>query len=109
MKLWASFQTFGIDAFSEAVSHGIALAEYAQRRIEQLPEWSVVSPAQLAIVTFRHRNGDAPTEAAVARANASGEAFLATTILRGQTVARFCTINPRTTERDIDAVLAAMA
>ena len=99
---------FGIDAFAQAVTHGIRLAEHAQRRVEQNRKWKVVSDAQLAVVTFRHVDGDAATDAAVAQANGTGTTFLAKTALRGQTVARLCTINPRTTEEDIDAVLVAM-
>ena len=68
----------------------------------------ISSADEAHVATFRHVDGDGATEAAVARANATGTTFLATTFVRGQTVARFCTINPRTTEDDIDAVLAAM-
>jgi len=38
----------------------------------------------------------------VRRITASGFAAPSTTILEGRTVARLCTINPRTTERDIE-------
>ena len=108
LKFWASIKVFGMDAFAQAVRTGIRLAEHAQRRIEASSQWTLVSGAQLAVVTFRHVDGDGATEAAVARANATGTTFLATTSVRGQTAARFCTINPRTTKDDIDAVLAAM-
>jgi glutamate/tyrosine decarboxylase-like PLP-dependent enzyme len=108
LKCWASLKVFGIDAFARAVRNGIRLAEHAQRRIEASSQWTLVSSAQLAVVTFRHADGDGATEAAVARDCATGTTFLATTSVRGQTMAWFCTVNPRTTEDDIDAVLAVI-
>ena len=41
----------------------------------------------------------------VRAAVADGYAAPSTTILDGRTVARLCTINPRTTERDIEATI----
>jgi glutamate/tyrosine decarboxylase-like PLP-dependent enzyme len=84
LKCWASLKVFGIDAFAQAVRNGIRWAEHAQRRIQASSQWTLVSDAQLAVVTFRHVDGDGATEAAVARANATGTTFLATTSLRGQ-------------------------
>lgn len=37
---------------------------------------------------------------------ADGFAMVATTVLRGRTVLRLCTINPRTTEADLEATIA---
>ena len=34
--------------------------------------------------------------------------MVATTVLRGNTVLRLCTINPRTTEEDLDETLARL-
>jgi glutamate/tyrosine decarboxylase-like PLP-dependent enzyme len=64
--------------------------------------WEVVSPAQLAIVCFR-RTGhtDEQTDAMVEAMVAEGYAAPSTTVLYGRSVARLCTINPRTTEADI--------
>lgn len=53
LKIWMTFKTFGLDAFRRAVEHGIALAEYAEELILSSGRWEVVSPARLAIVTFR--------------------------------------------------------
>ncbi len=37
---------------------------------------------------------------------ADGHAMLTTTVIRGQTVLRLCTINPRTTDEDIRSTVA---
>jgi glutamate/tyrosine decarboxylase-like PLP-dependent enzyme len=102
LKLWLSLRVFGLDAFRAAIARGIALAEHAEAQLRARGGWEVVSPAQLAIVCFRRRDhDDAQTDAMVRAAVADGYAAPSTTVLGGRTVARLCTINPRTTEADI--------
>ncbi|MDA0168835.1 aminotransferase class V-fold PLP-dependent enzyme [Solirubrobacter taibaiensis] len=99
LKLWLSLTTFGLDAFRDAIAHGIELAEHAEATLRSA-DWEIVSPASLGVVTF-HRP-DVDSDAMVRRITASGYAAPSTTILEGRTVARLCTINPRTTKRDIE-------
>ncbi len=113
LKLWLSIQTFGMAAFREAVAHGVALAQHAERRLRAEPHWEVVTPASLGIVTFRHLPPapasddavDAHNREVVQRLTEDGFAIISTTELHGRTVLRLCTINPRTTEEDIEATL----
>lgn len=108
LKLWLSIQTFGMAAFRAAVDWGIHLAEVAERELRASREWEILTPAQLGIVTFRHRPGgmddaalDAHQRAVSAQVTRSGWAMLTSTELRGRAALRLCTINPRTTEDDI--------
>jgi glutamate/tyrosine decarboxylase-like PLP-dependent enzyme len=100
LKLWMSLKVFGLEAFREAVAWGIELAELAEERLWKSPCLQVVTPAQLGIVTFRHVD-DAVNRALVDKLFADGFAFLSSTTLRGRTVLRMCTINPRTTQEDV--------
>jgi aromatic-L-amino-acid decarboxylase len=84
-----------------AIDRGFELAEIAERRLRESPRWEVLSPAQMAIVAFRHAGDDALNNRLAAELKASGYAFLSTTTLRGKTALRLCTINPRTTEEDV--------
>lgn len=113
LKLWLSFKAFGVAAFRAAVARGLELAELAEKVLREDACWQIVSSATLGIVAFRF----APTglaESALDRLNQQlvnavredGFAFGSSTILRGQTVLRMCTINPRTTEADIRATVA---
>ena len=103
LKLWLSLRVFGLDAFRDAIARGVGLAEYAERRLRARDGWEVVSPASLAIVCFRRTgHDDAQTDALARAAVADGYAAPSTTILGGRTVLRLCTINPRTTEADIE-------
>jgi len=100
------FKVYGAAAFREAIEHGIALAEHAQGLIEARPDWEVVTPARLGIVSFRHvRLDEAGTAVLPAAMMAGGFAFLSTTTVHGETVLRLCTINPRTTHADVEETL----
>jgi glutamate/tyrosine decarboxylase-like PLP-dependent enzyme len=102
LKLWLSLRVFGLDAFRAAIARGIALAEHAEALLRERGGWEIVSPATLAIVCFRRIDADdEETDRMVREAVADGYAAPSTTILGGRTVARLCTINPRTTEADL--------
>ena len=89
-----------------AIAHGIALAEHAEALLRGDPGWEIVTPAQLGIVCFR-RAGDDELRDVAPRRSADGYAAPSTTVLRGETVLRLCTINPRTTFEEIEADGAA--
>ena len=61
LKLWMSLKVYGAAAFREAIEHGLALAEHAERRIASDPAWELVTPARLGIVTFRARPAPTPS------------------------------------------------
>jgi glutamate/tyrosine decarboxylase-like PLP-dependent enzyme len=109
LKLWLSVQVFGLAAFRAAVERGIALAEHAERLLRERDGWEVVSPAQLGIVCFRRIPGDDALQTRLAAATvADGFAAPSTTEVDGRVALRFCTINPRTTEADVEATLDRM-
>jgi len=108
LKLWLSIRVFGLAAFRDAIARGIALAERAEALLRERPGWEVVSPAQLAIVCFR-RDGDDAGQTLLAEAMvADGFAAPSTTEVGGRVALRMCTINPRTTEDDIERTILRM-
>ena len=109
IKLWLSFKTFGVAAIRAGIERGMALAERAQAQLEAAGGWEIVTPAQLAIVTFRCEGDDARNQALVEAAVADGYAAPSSTVLRGRTVLRLCTINPRTTDAEIDETVARLS
>ena len=69
----------------------------------------MVTPARHGVVTFGIEGALHAEHLAIGRApEAEGTAALTMTTLQGASVMRLCTINPRTTEADIDAVPAAI-
>lgn len=103
LKLWMSIHYFGLDAFRAAMERGFELAEFAESVLRSMPGWEIVTPAQMGVVTFHHAGADYQKihEAMLA----DGFALATSTVLKGRTVLRFCTINPRTTEDDIRRTL----
>jgi aromatic-L-amino-acid decarboxylase len=110
LKLWLSFRTYGMDAIADAVQRGIELAEIAQRLITADGRFTLVTPAQLAIVTFALTGGSEDAHrAAAARLAQDGYAAVTVTTLRDRSVLRLCTINPQTTEADLRGTLERLA
>jgi aromatic-L-amino-acid decarboxylase len=69
----------------------------------------------LSVVCFRHvvpglddERLDALNKSILERVQLSGEAFLTSTVLEDRFVLRACVVNPRATEADIGALLAAI-
>jgi len=74
-----------------------------------MPHWEVVSPAQMAVVCFQYRIAEGSVHSSIVEAMLQdGFALVTSTVLRGRTVLRRCTINPRTTESDIEQTLESL-
>jgi glutamate/tyrosine decarboxylase-like PLP-dependent enzyme len=101
LKLWMTLRIFGLAAFRETIDRGIELAEVVERALRADPHWEVVTPAQLAVVTFAPRRPELSVaecnslvERAVERLTADGYAMVTSTQVRGRAVLRFCLIHP---------------
>lgn len=112
LKLWMSLKVFGLDAFQQAIEHGMVLAEYAEKVLRASSSWEVVTPAQIGIVTFRYAPNNCTSQEQehinqqlVDSLIQDGFAMLSSTVLNGRTTLRLCTINPRTTNEDIRATI----
>jgi aromatic-L-amino-acid decarboxylase len=106
LKVWMSIQYFGLDAFRAAIERGFVLAELAEAKLRSMPRWEIVTPAQMGIVSFRRHDVDETFYPKVHDAMLrDGFALATSTVLNGRTVLRLCTINPRTTDADIEKTL----
>lgn len=101
MKLWFYLRVVGLDAVGNMIDHGIRLAEVAEEALGLLPDWSVVSPAQLGIVCFRFMPADIPpgdldalNQMISRKAIETNLAAPLTTRLDGSVVLRMCSIHP---------------
>lgn len=109
LKLWMSIKVFGLAAFRAAIERGFAQAEFVEARLRKMPGWEIVTPAQMGIVCFRYiRANDAAHLQLVQTILEDGFALITSTVLRQRTVLRTCTINPRTTEADIEETLGRL-
>ncbi len=115
LKFWMSLKVFGLAAVRAAIERGFELAELAESLLRDAGHWTIVTPAQMAIVTFRYQpaNGDEMlaervTDELQGAMAANGFAFASTTKLHGKTVLRLVTNNPRTTASDLRQTVQIM-
>jgi glutamate/tyrosine decarboxylase-like PLP-dependent enzyme len=115
LKLWMSFKIFGVESFRAAVERTLQAAELAEKLLRRSPAWEIVTPAQMGIVSFRFHPPEIPppqldqlNQQIVERAIDDGFAMVSSTTLRGRKVLRLCTINPRTTEADLEKTIARL-
>ncbi|KKN09762.1 hypothetical protein LCGC14_1043410 [marine sediment metagenome] len=114
MPLWFSLATHGTDKYKWAVERGITLANLAGRLISENPLVELVREPSLSCVLFR-RKGWTPEDYRDWTYKNQREGFALVTPTKwkqrdtAETVARFCFINPDTTEEDIVAILDTMA
>lgn len=115
LKLYMSIKSFGLNAFKEAVTYNIELAEEVEKMLRESPQWEVVSSASLAVINFRYnpiplklkeKDIDDLNQHIANQITQYRQAILATTILNKQVVLRMCLINPRTTINDVRETLA---
>lgn len=113
LPLWFSLAMHGTDRYTEAIERGIELAQIAGRIITETPHVELIREPSLSCVLFR-RIGWSPQEYTdwTYRNHKSGYALITPTKWHtrsgNETVARFCFINPDTTEDDIRGILATM-
>jgi aromatic-L-amino-acid/L-tryptophan decarboxylase len=99
LKLWAVLRWYGAEGLRALIREHVRLAQLFASLVEADAEWEVVAPHPFSTVCFRRREGD--NDAIAATATATGELFVATTRLRGQSVIRLAIGNAQTTEDDI--------
>lgn len=115
LKIWVSVQYFGLAAIHDAIENGMRLAEVMEHKLRGVPgSFEILSPAQFGILCFRVRPPgisdpdalDALNERVNAKVNATGRFLISSTRLRGTFSLRVCTHSFRTTEADLDELLA---
>ena len=95
LPLWMSLHYFGGPAFSRAIEIGLENGRELQRLVEVSSDWELVTPAQLGIVTFRHRRlDDAGHQRLSKLCWERGYCVFSTTLWEGRVVMRACPIHP---------------
>lgn len=110
LPFWFSLAAHGAAAYGRAVDATMAVARDSAERIRAAEHVELVVEPELSVVVFR-RLGWSPVDyqAWSDRALADGLAFVVPSSWHGETVLRFCFVNPRTTLDDVDAILASLA
>ena len=109
LPLWFSLATHGTQAYCDAVEKSLEVAEEAAQLIQAHPNLELVVPQRLSICVFR-RVGWSPEQYAQWSDQLlnDGLAFVTPTKHEGETVLRFCIVNPRTSVEDINLILETL-
>jgi aromatic-L-amino-acid decarboxylase len=99
LKLWFVLRWYGAEGLRALIREHVRLGQLFASWVEAEPGWEVVAPHPFSTVCLRHVEAD--NDELVARANATGELFVAATTLRGQRVIRLAIGNWQTTEDDV--------
>jgi aromatic-L-amino-acid decarboxylase len=109
LKAWMVFRAFGRTGVAARVREHCRLAAELARRVDEAPCFVLAAPQSMSIVCFRYAPGgrdaaavDRLNEAVVEAVNASGDAYLTHTRLRGRTVMRVGFGNVLTTTEHLD-------
>jgi aromatic-L-amino-acid decarboxylase len=108
LKLWMVIRAFGAEGIADRLREHVRLAQLFRSLVEADAGFEVSAPSPLSVVCFRARFPGATPEEEDRRnaelmeaVNATGEAYLSHTKLRGRTVLRLAVGNLRTGERHV--------
>ncbi|MGH9024604.1 MAG: pyridoxal phosphate-dependent decarboxylase family protein [Acidimicrobiia bacterium] len=110
LPFWFSLATHGTDAYREAVETTLRVSQDAARLIDAHPDFELVMEPELSVVLFRRKGWSATDYNRWSqRALGAQVCFTPPTTWRGETVMRFCLVNPRTTPDDVAFIIDSMA
>ena len=108
LKLRMTLRWFGREGIAARIREHCRLARLFPGWVDGAPGWERLAPVPFSTVVFRLRPADTPDEEAdrlnervLERVNATGEAFLSHTRIRGRFALRLAVGNLRTTEQNV--------
>jgi aromatic-L-amino-acid decarboxylase len=99
LKLWFVLRWYGAEGLRALIREHVRLAQLFAQLVEAEPGWEVVAPHPFSAVCFRSIEGD--NDEIARKATATGELFVASSKLRGQSIIRLAIGNAQTSEDDI--------
>ncbi|CAN5737597.1 pyridoxal-dependent decarboxylase [soil metagenome] len=103
LKLWFVLRHYGAQGLRHHVRAHVALAAELAGWVAADPRFELAAPVPLNLVCFRHRDGDAASEALLRAANATGRMFLTHTRLDGRYTLRMAVGQTTTERRHVEA------
>ena len=109
LPLWFSLATHGTDAYRDAVETTLQVAHAGAELIRASDHCELVVEPELSIVVFRRIGWTHDRYHAWSRQQlADQESFVVPTAWDGETVLRYCVVNPLTTVDDIATILESL-
>src|ERR1044071_69069 len=106
LKAWVVWRSFGREGMVARIREHLRLAQLFASWVSADPRFEISAPVMMGVVCFRVKGdddkaADQKNSATVAKINASGQAYLTQTKLRGRTVMRLGLGNLLTTEEHL--------
>jgi aromatic-L-amino-acid/L-tryptophan decarboxylase len=101
LKLWFVLRAFGVAGARKRIAAHIDMAQELRGWIEAESDFELLAPTPFSTVVFRHRSDDKNNQRINDEVNASGEAFISHTNVRGRYALRMAIGNLRTTLEDV--------
>lgn len=109
LPLWFSLVLHGTDAYRDSISHCMEVTYNAVNIINNSENCETVIDPQLSVILFRRKGWDKEQYYAWSQHMLDIEyAFVVPTTYKGETVLRFCIINPNTTADDIQLIIDSL-
>lgn len=109
LPLWFSLAMHGSDAYSKAMEKTLEVTRAGAQEIRRRPYLELLLDPDLSILVFRRRGWE---PASYQRWSDSqlfgGESFVVPSSWNGESVLRFCIVNPRTTVRHLVEILDSL-
>jgi glutamate/tyrosine decarboxylase-like PLP-dependent enzyme len=110
LPLWFSLATHGTDAYAEAIETTLRVAHAGAELVRSAPHLELLLEPELSVVVFRRLGwGEDEYQSWSDGQLAAGHAFVTPTAWRGETVLRWCVVNPLTTVDDLAAIVESLA
>ena len=88
LKLWFVLRSYGAEGIRYHIREHIGLTQELLVKLERDPRFEIVAPTPFALISFRHRGGEAATVALGEAINASGHSYVTPSQLEGVTFIR---------------------
>jgi glutamate/tyrosine decarboxylase-like PLP-dependent enzyme len=110
LPFWFSLAMHGTEAYSRAVETTLQLAQIAADLIDKTDYLTLLMPPNLSVVVFRREGWTAENyQAWSENLLEEGTGFVMPTKHLGETVLRFCVVNPNTSQEDLRLILDSLA
>ena len=104
LKLWFVLRSYGAEQIRQMVRRHIEIGNDLAARIGADPRFELVAPHPLALVSFRHVDGDERTQELGKAINESGRAYLTASRAKAMWFLRVATSQAFTEQRHIEAL-----
>jgi L-2,4-diaminobutyrate decarboxylase len=109
IKLWLTLQIAGTEPIVRAMEHVTAITRYLYEQVVASDDFEAMHEPEFNIFCFRARGAGGGAQLEIReRLIRSGEAWITSTVLKGERVLRVTIINPRTERAHVDAMLDAV-